>query len=295
MRPNDILICIIVLEIIFILCFSHKSELLKEEIVPIVTSSLRLSTKNKIIYVIASSMSIIIPLTVSYYVARATSNKFKINYILMMVFIWINILIYVEYKMSHTHYLSDEEEDVQIALDRSHTGDFIFARNYHSLDIGDLMMFRVIASIIDSAPFYSHVGMIIKINGVAHVIENTHDIRHCVHANQLKSGVILSNAYDMIHASGRVHLSRNNLHNYIRYEDIIKFMDKYGHLLFLDNNLMCSTTIRMFLQFANIFNSETNFLTINNLNNPELYTCDFKNIENVELKNKYYYDNLQNQ
>ena len=35
-------------------------------------------------------------------------------------------------------------------------------------------------------------------------------------------------------------------------------------------------------------------MSINNLNNPELYTCDFKNIENVELKNNYYYKYLQN-
>ena len=112
----------------------------------------------------------------------------------------------------------------------------------------------------------------------------------------MKSGVKLTNAYDMLNnMPARVHLSRNNLHTYIQVVDISLFMDKYGHLSFFENNVLCVTLLCMFLQFANVFKNETkNFIDMNKFNNPELYKCDFKNIETVELKNKYYYDNLQN-
>jgi hypothetical protein len=289
MRPNDILICVIVLEIILILFFIDKSEMLKEKIDYILSPIVSFTEVN------ISIISIGIPLAVSYYVAHAIQNKFKINYILMMVFIWINIMIYVEHRLSSNLNYSNTTDDLQSALDRSHTGDFVFIRSYDTLDICSYIASRVNLSIINSTPFFTHVGMIIKINGIAYVLETDGNILYCIHANAMKSGVRLTNAYDMINnRPGRAHLSRNNLHTYIQDEDISSFMDKYGHMSFAENNVYCVTLMCMFLQFANVFKNETNFIDMNKLNNPELYKCNFKNIETVELKNKYYYDQLQN-
>jgi hypothetical protein len=239
-------------------------------------------------------MSIIIPLCISHCISQIIQTHYKINYWLLMTFAWINIFICIEYKLSPTHYNITDKDDLQRALDRSSTGDFIFMRGYHTLDIGDMMISRGVASIINGAPFFSHIGMIVKINGVAHVLENAMAEYHCVHANKIKSGVKLTNACNMINTyHGKAYLFRNNLHNYVRDEDISPFMDKYGHLLFLENNMICVTTICMFLQFVNAFKPGTNFMNINEFNNPELYTCDFKNVETVELKNKYYYDTIK--
>lgn len=214
----------------------------------------------------------------------------------MMVFIWMNLMLYIEYKLSSNHNYSNTSDDLQSALDRSHTGDFVFMRFYDASNICHCIIFRVISSIINSTPFASHVGMIIKINGVAYVLETDTDIRYCIHTNAMKSGVKLTNAYDMLNnIPARVHLSRNNLHTYIQDEAISLFMDKYGHLSFFENNVLCVTLLCMFLQVANVFKNETNFIDANKLRNPELYNCDFKTIETVELKNKHYYDNLQNQ
>ena len=32
------------------------------------------------------------------------------------------------------------------------------------------------------------------------------------------------------------------------------------------------------------------YISINQVNNPDLYKVDFQNIENMKLKNKYYYE-----
>lgn len=286
MRPNDVLIWIILLEMIFILFFINKSELAKETIENILPSN-----EFKMIMSIGS---IITSLYASHYVSHVIQTHYKINYALMMMFIWLTIMIYLEHKMSSSLNYSDTVVDLQSALDSSHTGDFVFFRSYVSSDICDYIIFRVVSSIIN-VPFFSHVGMIVKINGVAYLLETSSDINHCIHANKMKGGVKLIKAYDKINnAHGIAYLSRNNLHNYIRDEDIIPFMDKYGHLSFLDNYVMCVTIICMFLHFANVFKNEQTFMRINELNNPEVYACDFKNIENIQLTNKYYYDNLQN-
>ena len=199
--------------------------------------------------------------------------------------------------MSPIHCKISYDDNVQTALDNSRTGDFVFSRSYYTSNLNHYALFRILPSIVNghSSPFFTHVGMIVKINNVAYILETATSIRHCMYANKLKSGVKLTNAFNMINEhKGRVYLSRNNLHNYIRYEDIIQFMDKYGHLSFFDNYIICITIICMFLQFVNVFKHELNYVPLYKLNYTELYSCDFKNIETVELKNKYYYDNLQN-
>ena len=254
-------------------------------------------TTNYLVKLSIVLISIPTALVVSYYVARVIQTHYKINYIAMMVFMWINFVVYIECKMSSNLHYASTTEDLQSALDGSRTGDFIFYRSYFSSDASDYISFRIISSIITSAPYFSHVGMIVKINGVAYVLENAIAPRFCIHSNKIKSGVKLTNAYDAINdVYGRVYLSRNNLHNHIRQEDVGTFMNKYGHLLFLENNMFCITLIFKFLHFANVLkNKQNSILSINKLNQPELYTCDFKNIENVELKNNYYYKCLNNE
>jgi hypothetical protein len=289
MRPNNALICVIILQITFIIWFRHKSELLKERIADIIPDDVTM-------YI--GFIIIIVSLCMSYYISHVIQFHYKINYVIIMIFIWTNILIYMEYKMSPIHCKTTDEEDVQTALDKSRTGDFVFTRSYVSNNVGHYIVFRALTSIINGngTPFYGHVGMIVKINNVAYIMELSSNFHHCIYANKLKSGVKLTNARDRIDKCfGRVYLSRNNLHNYIRYEDIIKFMDTHGNISFFDNNMLCITIICMFLHFINVFKPERKYImSVSELTNPELYSCDFKNIETVELKTKYYYDNLQN-
>ena len=300
MLLNDVFICVILLEIIFILWFINKSEILKEEmsnILPANMSNDPTLTTNYLVKLSIVLISIPTALFASYHAAHVIQMHYKINYIVMMVFMWINFVLYVEYKMSSSLNYASTTEDLQSALDRSRTGDFIFYRSYYTSDICDYISFRIVSSIITSAPYFSHVGMIVKINGVAYLLENAVSTYFCTHANKMKSGVKLTNAYDLINGcTAKVYLSRNNLHNHIREEDVGAFMNKYGHGLFLENNMFCITTIFKFLHFANVLKNEQNsILSINKLNQSELYTCDFKNIENVELKTTYYYKCLNNE
>jgi len=288
MRPNNALIYVIILQITFIVWFRHKSEILKERITNIIPDDVTMYL---------GFIIIVVPLCVSYYISRVIEYHYKINYVIMMIFIWINILIYMEYKMSPIHCKTSGEEDVQTALDKSRTGDFVFTRSYVSNNVGHYAVFRALSSIItgNGAPFYGHAGIIVKINNVAYIMEFSGEFHHCIHANKPKSGVKLTNAHDLINKCiGRAYLSRNNLHNYIRDEDIIQFMDTYGHISLFDNNMICITIICMFLHFINVFKTERKYMSISELTNPELYSCDFKTMETVELKTKYYYDNLQN-
>ena len=301
MGPNDILICIIVLEIIFILCFSHKSELLKEKLDGILPSyiSLRSIDKLSVRMRLIGIFILFISLYASHYVSHVIQTHYKINYALTMMFIWLTIMIYLEYILSSSRQFSTTSDDIQTALDRARTGDFIFVRSYHSLDIIDFVFYRLSLSIFNSNPCFSHASMIIKINGIAYILETSEYTYHCIHANKMKSGVKLINVYDFINKYGscRVYLSRNNLHNYIQDENINKFMDKYGHLSFYEHSVACTSILYLFLSFANVLKTPDKITMVFNnfnFNNPELYTCDFKNIENVELKGDYYYNNLQN-
>jgi hypothetical protein len=133
--------------------------------------------------------------------------------------------------------------------------------------------------------------MIVKINNVPYILESTDDSNYCVYAKKNTTGVQLVHAYDKINDSpGRIYLSRNNLHQYIQEKDIIPFMDKYGNMDFLDDNNLCITIISMFLSVTNVFKKHKKYISINQVNNPDLYKVDFQNIENVKIQNKYYYE-----
>jgi hypothetical protein len=193
--------------------------------------------------------------------------------------------------MSTNKHYSTRVDSIQNALDRSQTGDFIFWRSYESDNIFDYILFRVFHAFISSTPFFSHIGMIVKINNVPYILECTSMSNYCVYANKHTTGVQLVHAYDRINDyPGRIYLSRNNLHQYIQEKDIIPFMDKYGNMEFLDDNNVCITIISMFLSFTNVFKKHKPYISINQVNNLDLYKVDFQNIENVKIQNKYYYE-----
>ena len=284
MRNTQRLLCIILLEMIILLSFIDKSELFKERY-----KHKRVPGLHKIQLI--TSLILIVSLSIIYLVSRAIQRRYKINSIFIMIFIIMNLLVYIEYKMTTNKHYSTRVDSIQNALDRAQTGDFIFGRSYESTHIFTYLFFRIFSSFISSKPFFSHIGMIVKINNVPYILESTVDIHYCVYAKKNKTGVQLIHAYDRINDyPGRIYLSRNNLHQYIQEKDIIPFMDKYGNMDYLENNNVCITILSMFLSFTNVFKKHNPYMSINQFNNPDLYKVDFQNIENVKLKNKYYYE-----
>ena len=139
-----------------------------------------------------------------------------------------------------------------------------------------------------SAPYFGHIGIIIKINNIPYILESTEDYYNCEYSKYKKNGVILHRAYDRIKDySGRVYLSRNNLDKFISNDYIKSFIERYKHLKFLENNIGCIEFIKKFLFESNLLKKDNLFLFQNQFNDKNIYNINFKNIKNIKVINDY--------
>jgi hypothetical protein len=130
--------------------------------------------------------------------------------------------------------------------------------------------------------------MVVKKNGIPYILESTEDYYNCEYSGSYKNGVIFHKAYDRIkNYSGRVYLSKNNLNNYINNKDITKFLQKHGHLNFLEENFGCLKMLINFLYSCGVFKSQDILILMEDFNNKNYYKIKYTNIENIKLRNDY--------
>jgi hypothetical protein len=286
---NNLLGAIILVEIACMIIFLRKSELLKEEL-----EFVWAKNGNSVMKMTAIGIVIAICM-VSYAIAYILKKYYKFNMVLVILFILINVVLLIEYKLSTNLHYTNTFDDLKEALDNSTTGDFVFFRSYQSSDLSHFAMIKWFGCIL-CKQFFAHMGMIVKINNVPYLLELNTDPIYCHYSKTTRTGVNLVDAYERIkHFHGRVYLSKNNLHEYIQESDLFEYMDKYRHLQFMKDNIMCTTVLTKCLSCVRVFNKNHkyiypyDFLFPCDFNDPDIYTVDFVNTENVQIKNDYYY------
>ena len=278
-KINIVLILIIIIEFIYV--FINDNEMFKEHIDYFYSHEGNINIK------VCTSIGIIILLFIIYYITYYIQQKYKINRFILMIFVIITFIIYIECKLSTNIKYSNKCNDIDDILSKCTTGDFLFFRSYHSYDIPELVFYRYLNAIL-SDTFFGHIGIIIKINNIPYILECTEDYYNCEYSGNNKNGVILHKAYNRIkNYSGRVYLSRNNLDEYITEEDINRFIKKYSNLSFLENNISCVNLIIKLLYECKILKKEFFFMFISEFNNKNIYNINFMNTENIKIKNDY--------
>ena len=288
-RNNNILALIVLLEITCMIFFIHKSELLKEEIESV-------WSKNGNAAMTRTAIGIVIAIfIVIYSIAYMMKKYYKFNMSLVILFILINIVLLIEYKLSTTVNYTNKSDDLKELLDKSNTGDFVFFRAYRSKDLSNFAMTKLFGCIL-CKHYFAHIGMIVKLNNVPYVLELNDDQTYCHYTKTIRTGVKIMDAYERIkHFHGRVYLSKNNLHEYIQEPDVFEYINKYNNLQFMKDNIMCTTALIKLLSSVHVFNENHkyiypyDFIFPCDFNDPDVYTVDFINTENVQFKNDYYY------
>ena len=280
---NIFILSIIFIQLIYI--FFNHSELFSEKIDSIISHEGHMYIK------FISRLLIIIIITCVYYFIIFINKKYNVNKLILFIFIILTFMIIIEYKLSTNKYLSNIENSIEDALNKSTTGDFILFRSYHTYDIPALFFSRYLNS-LSSQVFFTHVGIIIKKDGVPYIMESAEDYHNCEINNKYKNGFVFHKAYDRINDySGRVYLCRNNLEKFIDNEKINNFINKYKNIKYLENNIACIKLITTFLYDCNILKYNYSFLRLYSLISDDIYKITYESLENIKIKNDFFYKN----
>ena len=265
---NSLILCIIFIQLIYI--FFNSTEIFSEKIYSIISHEGSIKIK------FISILLLIIFITSIYYFINFINNKYNVNKIILSIFIISIFMIITEYKLSTNKYLSNIENSIEDALNKSTTGDFILFRSYHTYDIPDLFFWRFLNP-ISSEIFFGHIGIIIKKDGVPYIMECADDYNKCIINNKYKNGFIFHKAYDRIKDyTGRVYLCRNNLEKFIDNEKIDVFVNKYKKISFLENNIGCVKLIIEFLYDCNILKYNYIFLRPYSFVSDDIYKIKYE-------------------
>ena len=134
MNKNTLLFAVIVIEIL--LLGFNKNEFLKEQIDAFYTTNGNIQIRILVICILTTLIFVIY--TVTYFIHRKT----KINPFLLFLFVSIQVIVYIEYKLETNVKWSSTEDHLENALSKCKTGDFLFFRSYHSYDIPGLLFYR---------------------------------------------------------------------------------------------------------------------------------------------------------
>jgi hemin uptake protein HemP len=280
---NIFILSIIFIQLIYI--FFNSSELFSEKIDYIISHEGNMHIK------FISILLITIFIISIYYFINFIKKKYNINKLILYIFIILTFIIIIEYKLSTNKYLSNIENSIEEALNKSTTGDFILFRSYHTYDIPELFFYRYLNS-LSSQVFFGHIGIIIKKNGVSYIMESTEDYYNCEINNKYKNGFIFHKAYNRIKDySGRVYLCRNNLEKFIDNNKINNFINKYKNINFLENNIACIKLIILFLYDCNILKYNYSFLRLYSFISDDIYKIKYESLENIKIKNDFFYKN----
>jgi len=280
---NIFILPIIFIQLIYI--YFNSSELFSEKIYSIISH--QGSMKIKFI----SLLLLIIFITSIYYFINFIKKIYNVNKLILSIFIILTFMIIMEYKLSTNKYLSNIENSIEEALNKSTTGDFILFRSYHTYDIPDLFFWRFLNP-LSSEIFVGHIGIIIRKNGIPYIMECADDYHNCEINNKYKNGFVFNKAYDRIKDyTGRVYLCRNNLEKFIDNEKINNFINKYKNISFLENNIGCVNLIIKFLYECNILKYNYIFLRPYTFISDDIYKIKYESLENIKIKNDFFYKN----
>jgi hypothetical protein len=285
MKINNITILSVILVIVtFVQIFyflTNDSEILKERVEYIVSTQGNKSIK------FWSFIILLFGAILAFFISSFIERQTRVNKYAIFAFIAITITNYAESNLKTNVCFSDEEKEIDAALEESKTGDFILCRSYNSYDIPAFLSLRYLISLF-SPTFFSHIGMIVKDGNEIYIIENDEDFFYCLHHKYRKNGSIMQNAKKRIKEySGRVYLSKTNLHQFIDSSQLYENFKKYEHYSYFQDGIMCSNMISNMLSDLGVMIRPSVSYLICDFIHPQNYKVDFNHIETIKLRNDF--------
>ena len=162
------------------------------------------------------------------------------------IVIVIVVIVYANYRLMTNIAVSKQRVDLDETLKNANTGDLLLFRSYSSNDIPEFCVFRVLGSVFTIGDYFSHIGMVVRLNGSVTVLESTLDPFYSLLTQSVKDGIILQDARPRILTyDGRVHYVKTDLHKYMTSAEIINYL--YSNNLhtqkFLENMMGCISVV----------------------------------------------------
>lgn len=252
----------LIIFLIFIFFLINNNQILKEELDSIISKNSPL--KIRILFYI---ICIII-----YLIIKKIPKKNKTYYITIIILL---LLIIIEIKLL-PKYKIDNIIHLKKIYNNLNTGDLVLFRSYNSYDLPDFVIFRLITSLL-SDNYFSHIGIIVKINNKPYIMECSQEILFCSYSKKLKNGSVLIEPYKRIKEYyGDIYIVKNNLHKYINDNDNILFFEKYKKCKYLEDLLICTTFINKFLYKNNITNKNKKIILPSEFLNKNFYKINYQ-------------------
>jgi hypothetical protein len=172
-------------------------------------------------------------------------NMFYINIPLSLAIFFVTLFLYSDYRLRREHNISERKtmsrEDI---IKNAQTGDYLFFETSHTM--GNIYHILPVLSI-----GCSHIGIIVRRNGIPYLLESSHNKEYCPFSRREKTGVkCLPLEERLMYVTRNYHYVQNNLHTYLdkKEVEIDAFIERYKHRDYMDNLLNCCNLILVFLQ-----------------------------------------------
>ena len=259
---------ILILTLIFLSI--NQNEIFKEKIDKIY------SNNNLLISILGIILIILLLIIV-----KMIQKKIKINIIYIIIISLLFSLIIIEIKLI-PNYKINRCIKINDLYNNLNIGDIVVFRSYSSPDIFNFLIFRIFTSLLSSSnKYFSHIGIIVKINNIPYIMECNQEKLYCSYSKHIKSGPAITKIDNRIkNYLGSVYIIKTNLYKYINPNTIIPFFEKYKKCNYLQDLLICTTFINKFLYKNNITNKESKIILPSAFFNKKFYNIDFK-INNI--------------
>ena len=275
---NYIIVFVIFAQICYLL--TNNSELSKEKVDAIISS--KGTTTSKILCIILIMLLIYLLFIISTFASKKTG----LNVYLISTFILITLINYSEYRLNNNITFSKDVQDLDKVLEDANTGDILLFRSYHSND-SLVLFFRFFHSLF-SKVYFGHIGMIVKDRNEIYICESAEDFHFCQYHKRYKNGPMFSNAKKRIKEySGRVYLSKNNLHQFINEPQIYNSFKQFENHRFFQNGINCLSMVSTILSDLEVMARPYILYLGSDFIEPNNYKVDFKQTKNILVKNDF--------
>jgi hypothetical protein len=196
---------------------------------------------------------------------------------LSFLFLFLSLILFIEYKLRVNSNISNKVIDINDSniINNINTGDLIIFETPKNIDT----LFAIIPVLFIDI---NHIGIIIKDKtNKIYVLECENTKRYCKYSNRIKTGVMLTELEEIFNYFDTSYLIKTNLNNYIKNNELIRFIDKYKDKEYMEDNINCVTFLSLFLKELNLIYDDDNntnnniYLDYEYFLNKDIYIHDF--------------------
>jgi len=224
---------------------------------------------------ISTYILIIIIVIFIYKNVKDTDNIIKISILIILIIYFI--LFIINLRMLTNTNLTKKYIKPEILSKNLNTGDIVYFRAYQINSIGLPILYILLCL---QEYYFNHIGIIYKNpEGKILIIESTAKEHYCNLSNKKKNGFIMTNFIDRVKNAkmSRIHVYKNNLHEYINMEKFNESINKYKNYSYLENNVHCLNLITTIFQENGLMKKDNIIpYLLDDLIKPENYIVPIK-------------------